>query len=449
MSISRKIYRVERLGINGEGISHDNGLTVFIPFALPNEQVEARIIESKKNYSVANLEKILEPSSERIEPMCKKFPACGGCQLQHLDYDSQLKFKRQMIVDSVQRIGKISNVEILPTLGMNDPTRYRNKFQFPVGIKDRRLIIGCYARNSHDIIDNNECLIQKIENDLLANAIREAVEKYRVPIYDEDKHSGILRHVMGRVGINGELMAVFVTAKKDLPHAKEISKILRERVPKLRSIQQNFQPQHNNVILGRDTKILWGKDSITDKIGQFEFQISARSFFQVNTSQAEILYKKVLEFADLTGNEVVIDAYCGTGTISIFLARHARKVFGIEIVSSAIIDAKKNARTNKIHNVEFFTGDANFLSQKLFHEEIHPDVIVVDPPRAGCDESVLKVFARMKPEKIIYVSCNPATLARDLNLLDSLDYVTQKIQPVDMFPFTAHVESVSLITRRR
>ena len=440
--------KIDRLGTNGEGIARIENFTIFIPLALPDEIVLAKIVEVKKNYAIADLKKILQSSSDRIESICKNFPECGGCQLEHISYESQLKFKRQIVVDSVERIGKIHGVEILPTLGMENPFNYRNKFQFPVGIHGKKIVAGCFARGTHDIVNIERCLIQRAENDQLLQAMRDAVEKFQIPIYNEDRHTGILRHLMGRVGFDGALMAVFVTSKDSLPRSKEICKFLRDRVPNLKSIQQNIQPQRNNVILGRQTKILWGSESITDRIGEFEFQISARSFFQVNTIQAEVLYRKVLEFAELNGSEIVLDAYCGTGTISIFLAKHARKVFGIEIVSSAIQDARKNARSNRIRNVEFLIGDASFLVPKLLHDEIYPDVIIVDPPRAGCESRVLETLAKMNPRKIIYVSCNPATLARDLEVLKELGFITKKIQPVDMFPMTSHVESVSLILRK-
>ncbi|MBR1419902.1 MAG: 23S rRNA (uracil(1939)-C(5))-methyltransferase RlmD [Selenomonadaceae bacterium] len=447
--------KIDRLGTNGEGIARIENFTIFIPLALPDEIVLAKIVEVKKNYAIAELKKLIHAGSTRETPICPYYPACGGCNLWHMKHSAQMKFKRDQIVDAVERIGKITDVKILPTLEMMNPDLkmhtslfYRNKFQFPVGIHGKKILAGCFARGTHDIVNIERCLIQRSENDQLLQAMRDAVEKFQIPIYNEDRHTGILRHLMGRVGFDGALMAVFVTSKDSLPHSKEICKFLRDRVPNLKSIQQNIQPQRNNVILGRQTKILWGSESITDRIGEFEFQISARSFFQVNTTQAEVLYRKVLEFAELNGSEIVLDSYCGTGTISIFLAKHARKVFGIEIVSSAIQDAWKNARSNRIRNVEFLIGDANFLVPKLLHDEIYPDVIIVDPPRAGCESKVLETLAKMNPRKIIYVSCNPATLARDLEILKELGFITKKIQPVDMFPMTSHVESVSLILRK-
>ena len=288
-------------------------------------------------------------------------------------------------------------------------------------------------------------MIQNAGNDKILAAVRNVAKKFNLQPYDEDTHRGFLRHVMGRVGINGELMIVLITAAKNFPNEKNFVRALIKELPEVTSIQQNVQTYHNNVILGRDTKILYGKPTIHDKIGNLTFNISARSFFQVNTAQAEVLYKTALNFAELRGNETIIDAYCGTGTISLFMAKKARKVIGVEVVSSAIADAKKNARENNIRNAEFIIGDAVKVLPKLFSEGIYAEVVIVDPPRAGCDKKVLETFAAMNPEKIIYVSCNPATLARDLKILDELGYRTKKIQPVDMFPFTSHVESVAQV----
>lgn len=445
-----KTYEIEilNLGSGGEGVGRLQDFTIFVENALPNEKVLAKIEVVKKNYAVGKLLKILRESPDRIKPFCPIYFECGGCQLQHLNYSAQLKIKRQQIIDAVERIGKLHGIEILETLGMKNPLRYRNKMQFPVGKNKSEIIIGCYKKNSHEIIDTDSCMIQREGNDKILRAIKKVANKLKIPAYDEDKHTGILRHVMGRVGLNGELMAVLVTAKKNLPDEKKIVRAIRSELPEVSTVQQNIQTYKNNVILGRETKILFGKETIKDKIGKLEFNISARSFFQVNTEQAEILYKTALNFAELHGREIVIDAYCGTGTISLFLAKSAYKVYGIEIVSSAIKDAKKNARENKIRNAEFIVGDAVKVIPKLYAEKIFADVVVADPPRAGCDKKVLETFAAMNPAKIIYVSCNPATLARDLKILSELGYEAKKIQPIDMFPFSSHVESVAQIVKK-
>jgi len=438
-----KTYEIEisGLGTSGEGVGKFEDFTIFVEGALPTEKILAEIVEVKKNYAVGKLIKILRESSERVKPFCRIYENCGGCQLQHLSYAAQLKWKCQQVVDAVQRIGKIHGVEIFETIGMKNPLRYRNKMQFPVG---KNLAVGCYARGSHKIIDTDSCLIQKETADKVLEVTKKILKRFNIPPYDEDSHKGILRHVMCRVGLNNELMLVLVTAVKNLPNEKSIVKAIRAELPKISTVQQNIQTFHNNVILGRETKILFGRPNIKDKIGNLQFNISARSFFQVNTAQAEILYRTAKDFAELTGKEILIDAYCGTGTIGLFMAESAYKVFGIEIVREAVDDAKKNARENKIRNAEFIVGD---VVKVLLRLDIYADIVVVDPPRAGCDKKVLETFAAMNPSKIIYVSCNPATLARDLAILAELGYITKKIQPVDMFPFSSHVEAVAQIVK--
>ena len=444
-----RLIRNEELGIRNEDgnqflIPNSKFLIVFVEGALPDEEVLVEIEARKKNYAVGRLVEVVKKSAERVEPFCPLYKSCGGCQLQHMSYPAQLKWKRQQVVDAIERIGKLGGVKIFDTLGMENPLRYRNKMQFPVG---KNLLVGCYARGSHKIIDTNACLIQNELNDKILNAVRRVAKKFNLPPYDEDTHRGFLRHVMGRVGCDGEFMVVLVTAAKNFPDEKNFVRALLKELPDVTSIQQNVQTFHNNVILGRDMKILYGKPTIHDKIGGLRFNISARSFFQVNTAQAEVLYKTALDFAELHGRETVIDAYCGTGTISLFLARKARKVIGVEVVSSAIADAKKNSRENKIRNAEFIVGDAVKILPKIFSAGVFAEVVVVDPPRAGCDKKVLETFAAMQPEKIIYVSCNPATLARDLKILSDFGWRTKKIQPVDMFPFTSHVECVAQLIR--
>ena len=435
---------VERLGSHAEGVARVDGFTVFVPGALAGERIRARIGNVKKTYATADLAEIMAASPDRVKPRCPVYDICGGCQLQHLSYEAQLREKQRQVEDAVRHIGKIDSAEIFPTIGA-EPWEYRNKMQFPVGKNRGKIAVGCFSEGSHTIVDTEACYIQRQTNNEIMNAMREAVRRFGIPVYDEDRHTGVLRHVMGRVSANGDAMAVLVTAKKDLPQAKAIVKFLRERVPELVSVQQNIQSYHNNVVLGRDTKLLWGKAAIQDTIGPLSFHISPRSFFQVNTAQTKVLYEKALEFAGLRGGETVIDAYCGTGTITLFLARKASKAYGVEVIPAAIADAKKNARANHIRNVEFIVGDSARVIPRLCRNGVHPDVIVTDPPRAGCTPVVLETFVQMHPSRIVYVSCNPATLARDLALLDTLGYCAKKIQPVDMFPMTRHVETVNLI----
>ena len=439
--------KITSLGSSAEGVGRYEDFTVFVPYALPGETVETTIVEVKKNYARGKLVRIVTASPERVEPCCAIYDACGGCQLQHMDYAAQLAAKRQQVIDAVTHIGHQNGIPVHPALGAENPWNYRNKMQFPIGRKAGKTIIGCFAQGSHEIIDTTDCHIQKELNNDIVNAVREVVTKLAIPVYDEDKHLGVLRHVVGRVGKNGECMLVLVTAVKELRSAKQLVGMLRTRLPKLVSIQQNVQTYHNNVVLGRETKLLWGRPTILDRLGSLTFHISPRSFFQVNTAQAEVLYNKALEYAGLTGSETVIDAYCGTGTITLFLAQKARKVYGIEIVKPAILDAEKNARDNHIKNAEFIVGDATVVMPRLYKQGIRADVVVVDPPRAGCTPPVLEAFVHMQPRRIVYVSCNPASLARDIAILDKLGYVAKKVQPVDMFPMTSHVESIALIVR--
>ncbi|EKX98688.1 23S rRNA (uracil(1939)-C(5))-methyltransferase RlmD [Selenomonas sp. oral taxon 138] len=440
--------RIERLGTSGEGVGRYENFTVFIPQALPNERVLTVIEEVKKTYARGRIQKILQESPARVTPLCEIYDECGGCQLQHLSYEEQLHAKRAQVVDALTHIGKLPQILVNETLRADAPWNYRNKMQFPIGLHKGRLIVGCFAQGSHRIINTENCHIQRSANNELANTVREVAEKLHISVYNEDTHKGILRHIVGRVGRGNELMAVIVTATKQLPHAKDFVRLLRERLPHLVSVHQNIQTYRNNVIMGRDTELLWGRPTILDTLGRLNFHISPRSFFQVNTRQAERLYEQALAYADLHGTETVIDAYCGTGTITLFLAQKARKVYGIEIVQPAILDARKNARDNHVKNAEFIVGDATAVMPALYKQGIRPDVVVVDPPRAGCTEIVLRTFANMKPQRIVYVSCNPATLARDLAILKDLGYITQEVQPVDLFPQTSHVENVALLMRK-
>lgn len=445
-----KSYELEitSLGHSGEGVGRYHGFTVFVPRALPGERVAATVETVKQNYAKARLDAVLAPAPARVAPPCPVYERCGGCQLQHLDYPAQLAAKRQAVVDAVTRIGHLEGVTVHPTLGAADPWRYRNKMQFPVGLADGRLAVGCFASASHDIVDIDDCLIQHAANNGVARAVRAALQDLGIPPYDERSGRGVVRHVLGRVGTaGGEVMAVIVTATAALPRKDELVARLRREVPGLVSVVHNVNPQRTNVILGRHTATLWGRDTIADRLGDFVFRISARSFFQVNTAQAAVLYGQAERYAGLTGAETVIDAYCGTGTITLFLARRAAKVYGIEVVADAIRDARANAAANGVGNAEFIVGDAVEVLPRLRADGVRPHAIVVDPPRAGCVPGVLDTFARMRPERIVYVSCNPASLARDLALLADAGYQTIEVQPVDMFPQTFHIESVVLLQR--
>lgn len=436
------------LGSSGEGVGKYEGFTVFVQGALPEETVKAEITLVKKSYSVGKLLEILVKSPERVEPVCPIYAECGGCQLQHLSYKGQLEMKRAQVQAALSRIGHL-DIEAQPVIGCANPWNYRNKMQFPAAINaEGTLSIGCYAASTHSVINTDGCMIQKEANNQVLLTVRKWMQRFGISAYDEKTGKGLVRHVMARVGVHsGEVMAVLITSAYDIPHRKELIEWLKKYVPGLVSIIQNINKKPTNIIMGNKTRVIYGSSTIKDSLGALTFNVSAQSFFQVNSEQAEKLYNKALEFAALNGSETVVDVYCGTGTISLFMAKHAKKVYGIEIVAPAIEDAKKNAVDNGCDNAEFLLGDASVELPKLLESGVQPDVILVDPPRAGCEEKVLAAIAGVAPERIVYVSCNPASLARDLAFLEQHGYKTAVAQPVDMFPATSHVETVCLVTR--
>lgn len=440
---------IDNLDSEGRGIGRCEGLAVFVPETLPGEQVKARVTLVKKNFAVAALLSIGKASPDRVEPACPVYELCGGCQLQHLSYEGELQMKTQQVRDALKRIGHLDDVKVLPTLANVQPLYYRNKMQVPVADGKGSLRIGCFAKGTHRVIDVEDCCIQRRENNRIAAVARQWMTRYHIPAYDEDRRTGLVRHIMGRVGVHtGEIMVCLVTAAEErVPHRKELVQMLQAAIPGLTSVVQNVNKRSTNVILGEKTYLVYGKETIQDKIGNLTFHISAQSFFQVNSEQVEVLYNKALEFADLRGTETVVDLYCGTGTITLFLAQKARLAVGIEIVPSAIRDAKKNARANHLANAEFLLGDAAVEMPRLVKDGLRPDVVVVDPPRAGCEARVLDAIARVRPEKVVYVSCNPATLARDLAYLKERGFAIAKVQPVDMFSRTHHVETVCLLSK--
>lgn len=441
------------LGVGGEGVGRIDGFTVFVEGGLPGDEVETKILEVKRNFARGRLRRVLAPAPERVTPRCPVAADCGGCQLQHLDYPAQLRWKRQQVVDALTRIGHLPDVTVHDCLGPREPWFYRNKAQFPVGPASVSpapggLAAGIYARGSHRIVDLEECYIQHQLNNEIIRAAKRLAGELGVTPYDEATHSGCLRHILTRVGsATGEAMAVFVTNGDDFPQGEALAAALMRTVPAVVSVHQNINSEQTNVILGEETRHLAGRETIIDRIGRFEFAISPRSFFQVNPEQTEVLYRKAVEYAGLTGGETVVDAYCGIGTISLFLAEQAKRVYGIEVVPEAIDDARVNADRNGIANAEFLLGEAERVLPLLQERGVRPDVIVVDPPRKGCEPAVLDSFAAMAPHRIVYVSCNPATLARDLARLAELGYRTTEAQPVDMFPMTSHVEAIARVTR--
>jgi 23S rRNA (uracil1939-C5)-methyltransferase len=441
--------KFEDLTHEGAGVAKVDGFPIFVQNALPEEEGNVKIIKVKKGFAIGRMMETTKESRFRTEPPCPVYKQCGGCQLQHLKYEAQLDYKTKQVKEVLARLGNIKDVTVHPTLGMEDPWNYRNKAQVPVGESEGGLVAGFYKQRSHDIIDIERCMIQQEQNDDVVQAVREICSKYGIRAYDETKHKGTLRHVMVRYGATtGEQMVVLVTRTKELPNKNKVIEELRARLPQLKSIVQNVNSKKTNVIMGDETTVLWGEEYIYDNIGDIKFAISARSFYQVNPTQTKVLYDKALEYADLQGEEEVIDAYCGIGTISLFLAQKAKKVYGVEIVPEAIEDAKRNAELNDITNAEFEAGKAEEVIPAWYKKGISADTLVVDPPRKGCDEALLNTIIDMKPNRVVYVSCNPGTLARDLQVLEEGGYKTVEVQPVDMFPHTTHVECCALLVRR-
>lgn len=460
---------IEDIGVNGEGIGKVDGYTLFIKDAIIGDVVEAKIMKAKKNYGYARLMKILTPSEDRMEtPVCPMARKCGGCQIQEMKYDRQLKFKEEKVRGNLIRIGEVPE-ELLaqtmepitgmePSEGQEQPFHYRNKAQFPIGTdKDGNVIAGFYAGRTHSIIPNTDCALGVEVNEEILTCILKFMEEYQIPAYDEERHKGLVRHVLIRYGFTTkEIMVCLVINGNKLPH----SEILTERlaaIDGMTSITLSINKEKTNVIMGNMIKPLWGQTYITDYIGDVKYQISPLSFYQVNPVQTEKLYGLALEYAGLTGNETVWDLYCGIGTISLFLAKNAKQVYGVEIVPQAIEDAKNNAKINGIQNAEFYVGKAEEVLPGYYKEyarehggeTAHADVIVVDPPRKGCEESLLRTMVDMQPEKIVYVSCDSATLARDVKFLRGNGYEIQRVRAVDQFPHTVHVEAVVLLSQQK
>ncbi|KAA9022512.1 23S rRNA (uracil(1939)-C(5))-methyltransferase RlmD [Niallia endozanthoxylica] len=440
----------EDLTHDGAGVAKVDGYPLFVPNGLPGEKAKIKVIKVNKGYGFGRLMEIYENSPDRVEISKDEMHKYGGCQLEHISYEGQLKYKENQVRQVLTRIGKLGDVKVHPILGMDNPWHYRNKAQVPVGEKEGRLIAGFFKPRSHEIVDTNESLIQLPEINEAVQAVKEICNELKIPAYNEESHNGVLRHIMARYGKQtGELMVVVVTKTTDIPQKNKLVEEIVARLPKVKSIVHNINSKRTNVILGEKTKVLWGNEVIYDYIGDVKFAISALSFYQVNPDQTKVLYNKALEYADLSGEETVIDAYCGIGTISLFLAQKAKKVFGVEVVPEAIEDAKRNAELNSITNAEFAVGEAEVVIPKWYKEGNVADVLVVDPPRKGCDEALLQTIIEMKPKKVVYVSCNPATLARDLRVLEDGGYKTIEVQPVDMFPQTTHVECCAKLVLKR
>ena len=437
------------LGSSGEGIGKVDGFTLFVKDALIGDVIQAKIIKLKKNYGYGRLMEIVTPSPARVEARCLKARACGGCQIQPLDYEKQLEYKENKVGGLLERVGKIRDYVMEPIIGMEEPWHYRNKAQFPVGKdKDGKIITGFYAGRTHSIVPLDKCFIQHPLNEQIMSIVQRWMEEFNISSYDEVSHKGLVRHIFTRIGkYTEEVMVCLVINGKKIPKEAELIERLKQ-IPGIKSICLNVNRENTNVILGKDIQCLWGQPYITDKIGEISYRISPLSFFQVNPIQTQKLYATALEYAGLTGKETVWDLYCGIGTISLFLAQAAKKVYGVEIVPEAIRDAQENARLNHIENAEFFVGKAEEVLPEQYEKNgVYADVIVVDPPRKGCDEKLLACMVQMAPETIVYVSCDPATLARDLNYLSNHGYKVKKVRCTDMFPHSVHVETVVLLSK--
>ena len=438
-------------GTDGEGIGKADGFTVFVKDAVIGDTVKAKIMKAKKNYGYGRLMEILKPSPYRVEPVCPSARQCGGCQLQAVSYEEQKVFKEKKLRGHLERIGGFHDLPMEPLIGMDEPYHYRNKAQFPVGRnKEGRIITGFYAGRTHAIIENRDCALGIPQNKDVLDRVIAHMEKYNIAPYDEMTGRGLVRHIFVRYGFfTGEIMVCLIINGQEFPHQKELIEKLCE-IPGMTSISLNINKKRNNVILGEKVKTIWGQEFITDKIGDISYEISPLSFFQVNPKQTWKLYSKALEYADLHGEETVWDLYCGIGTISLFLAQKARFVRGVEIVPAAIEDAKRNAKINNIENVEFFVGKAEEVLPREYEKNgVYADVIVVDPPRKGCDEMLLKTILKMQPKRVVYVSCDSATLARDLRFLCDNGYELKKVCGVDQFPQTVHVETVVLLSHKK
>ena len=434
-----KTYKTEITGVGekGEGIGRIEGFAVFIPYALIGETVEVLIVKVLKNYAFGKLINIITPSSQRIKPKCPVFYQCGGCDYHHCTYEMELENKTNKVRDCIQRIGGLE-ISVADTLG-STKMHYRNKSQFPVTPDG----IGFYAPRSHRVIPIDNCLIQHEKSNRVIAVVKQFMEAFHLKPYNEETGKGVIRHIFTRCTLTNQMMVCIVTASKDLKHADSLVSMLKKEFGEDISIIQNINPKNTNVILGKENILLNGENTVTDKIGDLFFEISPQSFFQINPEQTKVLYDKVAELADLKGTEKVLDLYCGIGTIGLYLSNMAESVTGVEIVPEAIENAKRNAILNGIKNAEFYVGSSEDLAENF--KDV--DVIIIDPPRKGCDEKLLKTIDEISPKKVVYVSCNPATLARDLKILDGYGYKADTVYPVDMFPRTSHVEAVTLLQR--
>ncbi|WP_102347769.1 23S rRNA (uracil(1939)-C(5))-methyltransferase RlmD [Bacillus sp. Marseille-P3661] len=441
---------IKRLGINGEGVGFFKKQAVFIPGALPGEVVVAETTKVQNNFAEAKVKKIRKKSEHRVVPQCPVYDQCGGCQLQHLDYEQQLKEKRDIVSQAFERHTKLAmdKLEIRETIGMENPWGYRNKSQLQVAKEGEKVLAGLYGMNSHKLVDISDCMVQHSSTNKVTTIVKSILEDLDISIYNERKHSGLVRTIITRVGFQtGEIQLVLVTTKANIPKKELLLQEIKKRLPEVTSILQNINGGKTSLIFGEETIYLEGEEVIQEALGDLEFELSARAFFQLNPIQTVKLYDEVKKAAHLTGKEKLVDAYCGVGTIGLWLAKGASEIRGMDTIAESIEDARKNAKKHGFNNTHYVVGKAEYWLPKWEKEGWRPDVIVVDPPRTGCDSKFLETVLNLKPKQLIYVSCNPSTLAKDVQTL-SKAYKVNYIQPVDMFPHTAHVEAVVMLVRK-
>ena len=433
-------------GFEGEGIAKINGFTIFIPNAIKGEKLKILIVKVLSSHAFGKILEIINKSDKRIESDCITYKRCGGCNLRHIKYEETLKMKQNAVQSLVNKTLK-TKIQVNETIGMENPYHYRNKAQYPVGVdKQGNPIIGVFANRTHEIIPIDNCLIQSEKSQQIAKFILDFIRENNISIYDEKTGKGLIRHIVTKIGIKtNEIMCVIVLNGRTIPKEKELVTEILEKFPEVKTIVKNINTKNTNVIMGKENINLYGNGYIYDILGEFKFKISPLSFYQVNPVQAEKLYELGVQAARISENDIVFDLYCGIGTISLFMAKYAKKVYGIEIVEEAVNDAKENSKMNGISNVEFIAGDVeNILDELINDKKIIPDIVMVDPPRKGLDNKSIENIMSIKPKKLVYISCNPATLVRDLSKLEGL-YGVHEVIPVDMFPFTSHVEVCALL----
>ena len=437
-------------GFEGEGIAKINGFTVFIPNAIKGERIKILIVKVLSSHAFGKIIEVIEKSEHRVEEDCATYKRCGGCNLRHIDYEETLNMKQRVVQNLVNKSLK-NKIDVKPTWGMGNPYYYRNKLQFPVGKdKDGNAIVGVFANRTHEIIQLEECMIQERQATQIAKDVVNLINKYKISVYDEKNQTGLIRHIVIKTGFRSrEVMVIIVINGEALPFQNEIVKELTEKYNEIASVVLNVNNKNTNVILGEKNINILGNGYIEDFLGEYSFKISPLSFYQVNPVQAEALYNIAIENTEISKQDIVFDLYCGIGTITLFASKYAKKVYGVEIVEQAIKDAKENAKMNNVENVEFIAGDTEqILTDLIDNKKIIPDIIIVDPPRRGLDNTTINNILKIKPKKVTYISCNPATLTRDLSLLEDL-YEIKMIQPVDMFPFTSHVECVAVLELKK